>query len=572
MDVRRDHLNRRSFLRALAIAFSSVVLGRPFASAAGRAASSSGPALNTLTVGEELACSIKGVSLHAPERTSGYDRVVKGRVHGFRVPSGQRWRVRGLVRSDRNVIVKGTLVMRPGDTLRFVNVDESRFVGGGLDPVASDVGLWVMGRGRLDLQGSRKVGWNRKGNNSTWRDEDEIRVAPTGEGESRGFPRFVRGSQVPRVAGLPFAEVFNLTRTVRIEGTPGHRAHIFIRSERPQILRFVTFRHLGPNKRDRLVTGRWPIHFHHCHDGSRGSIVEGCVVRDAGGHAFVAHMSHGVTFRDCIAYNVRGDAYWWDVDEVTHDTSYEHCLAAAVRPESHDHNPAAWHSLAGFFLGRGKGNVVRDCAAVGVLGGRASSGFRWPPQANGFAGAWIAEGLVAHNNANSGAYLWQNNHPVDHLIEGFVAYRNAQLGILYGAYENRFQFIDSLLADNPIGVDQLAVVRKSETAVRHVRSRMDGGDIGVRIREHQLSPTAPTAYESCTFTGQRDIPVVIDDRGDNPTLVDFARCSVGGRDLGPSDVRIESMHPEGRIRIQRADGIALQLDHTGLVTPIPPFA
>jgi hypothetical protein len=49
----------------------------------------------------------------------------EGRIHGFVVPRGEIWRVKGLVRSDKNVIVRGTLVMRPGDTLRFVNVREA---------------------------------------------------------------------------------------------------------------------------------------------------------------------------------------------------------------------------------------------------------------------------------------------------------------------------------------------------------------------------------------------------------------------------------------------------------------
>ena len=566
-------IDRRSFLRAIALSLTSVGLSGSIASAAGRALPSSGS--STDAVGEPfdpLACLIQEASPFTDAISTGYDRVVTGRIHGFTVPRGERWRVKGLVRTDKNVIVKGTLVMRAGDTLRFVGVDESRFVGGGLDPVASDVGLWVMGRGRLDLQGSRKVGWNRTGNHSTWRDGDEIRVAPTAAGESRGFSRFVRGSQVPRVADLPPAEVFNLTRTVRIEGTPGHRAHVFIRSERPQTLRFVTFRYLGPNKHDQLVTGRWPIHFHNCHDGSRGSIVEGCVVRDAGGHAFVAHMSHGVTFRDCVAYHVRGDAFWWDVDEVTNDTVYEHCLAGGIDPESHDFNPQAWHVNTGFFLGKGEGNVVQNCTAVGVGGGNAASGFHWPSKANSFPGAWLARDLVSHNNSSCGAFLWQNDHPVDHVIERFVAYRNGRVGVFHGAYQNRFQFIDSWLADNPMGIDQLSAVRKAETMIRHNRARIGGGDVAVRIGEHKAPPTAPTLYESCSFVGQSDIPVLIDDRKRNESLIDFVRCTVNTRDLEPADFRIQSMHPAGRIRIQRIDGMALLLDHTGTATEIAAFA
>jgi hypothetical protein len=49
--------------------------------------------------------------------------------------------------SSGNVIVHGLLDARPASadvvhTLRFVGVDEAGFLGGGLEPVASDVGLW----------------------------------------------------------------------------------------------------------------------------------------------------------------------------------------------------------------------------------------------------------------------------------------------------------------------------------------------------------------------------------------------------------------------------------------------
>jgi G8 domain-containing protein len=65
--------------------------------------------------------------------------------------------------STRNIIVDGTLSMRPASssiaqTIRFTGVDATRFVGGGMDPVDSDVGLWVMGAGQLDLAGTPKTG------------------------------------------------------------------------------------------------------------------------------------------------------------------------------------------------------------------------------------------------------------------------------------------------------------------------------------------------------------------------------------------------------------------------------
>ena len=70
------------------------------------------------------------------------------------------------VESSGNIIVYGTLRMRPRTdgvvhTLRFVKVKESSFVGGGMSPLRSDVGLWVMDDGRLDAVGGRKSAWMR---------------------------------------------------------------------------------------------------------------------------------------------------------------------------------------------------------------------------------------------------------------------------------------------------------------------------------------------------------------------------------------------------------------------------
>src|SRR5262249_11063683 len=66
--------------------------------------------------------------------------------------------------STANVIVLGSLTMIPSDAslthrLDFVNVDDGAFVGGGMDPIASDVGLWVMGDGVLNLHGAAKTSW-----------------------------------------------------------------------------------------------------------------------------------------------------------------------------------------------------------------------------------------------------------------------------------------------------------------------------------------------------------------------------------------------------------------------------
>ena len=287
------------------------------------------------------------------------------------------------IRTTGNVEVCGLLEMRPASPqvehlLRFDGIDESRFVGGGMKVLASDVGLWIHGTGRLDLHGSVRTPWVRAagalaaGDRTIrlrtepvgWRVGDELVITPTGSPvDSRQAERFdaakitsIAGSVVTLAAALRFghgqvavgdghvltAEVMNLTRNVRIEGTPGGRTHTMaMHVTEPSEVRFAAFRHFGPRQADgqytEKVLGRYGFHWHMCEDGSRGSLLEGVVMRDGGNHAYVPHLSHGVTLRSCISYDTVETPYWWDLPadtraifEPTHDTTFDSCIAAKV--------------------------------------------------------------------------------------------------------------------------------------------------------------------------------------------------------------------------------------------------
>ena len=236
-----------------------------------------------------------------------------GRVHEGAVLTLDPIRAVTVVFTE-NLIVDGTLVSRPAPgvrhTIRFEGVDEAAYVGGGMAPIDSDVGLWVVGAGRLELAGSAKTSWTRlagsagAGDRSLafaeppagWEAGDSIVVAPTNPPTKRDFDVQFDTSKLggvhdftvdlvdalafghPKVGGRWTAEVMNLSRNVVIEGTPTGRAHIWISSTSPQMLSNVELRYLGPAKAsdpDASVLGRYPLHFHHAHDGSRGSMVEG---------------------------------------------------------------------------------------------------------------------------------------------------------------------------------------------------------------------------------------------------------------------------------------------------------
>ena len=111
------------------------------------------PALPALAAGPEISGTISGT---------------KSYPNGFVVPAGKTLTfdpdVTTIVTVNANVIVEGTLRMKPSSksvehVLIFEGIDESKFVGQGLfetrDEIpATDVGLWVIGAGKLDIAGT----------------------------------------------------------------------------------------------------------------------------------------------------------------------------------------------------------------------------------------------------------------------------------------------------------------------------------------------------------------------------------------------------------------------------------
>ncbi|WP_345289147.1 hypothetical protein [Kitasatospora albolonga] len=392
--------------------------------------------------------------------------------------------------SHGNVEVRGALTLAPSNAatvhaVRFPAVDEGRFQGGGMALVESDTGLWVTGSGRLRLAGAQRTAWVRAagplkaGDTSIrlaaapagWQVGDELAVTPTGTPDAEGFSErydhrtvtAVNGSTVSLDGPLKYAhpkvttgggvsvgaEVLNLTRNVRVEGTEKGRAHVHITSNQRADVRYAALRWMGPRSAGKEkwagkpvtepVLGRYGLHFHMLGDTTRGTVVEGVVVRDTGSHAFVPHNCHGITFRSCIAHQTWEDAYWWDgpLDTRTpqgpsNDITYDACVASRTQ---FDPNPRGYR-LTGFSLGAGKGGVARDCVAVGVQGANGASGYEWPETSEG---VWTFERCLAHNNLENGIFVWLNAE-FHHTVGQFVAYHNGGWGIEHGAYLNDFDY------------------------------------------------------------------------------------------------------------------------------------
>ncbi|MDX1449510.1 MAG: hypothetical protein R3246_10670, partial [Acidimicrobiia bacterium] len=491
-----------------------------------------------------------------------------------------------LLESSGNVIVHGNLTIVPDGpeiehVLRFIDIDESAVVGGGMDPVATDVGLWVVDGGVLHAEGQQRRGWNRTGTDPTWRVGDEVFVAPMAVGDFAGFAPFTPGSSVPVAKGVGeaiAAEVFNVTRNVRIEGTESGRAHVmFSHCTNPQTVRFVAIRHVAPIPQGgadvsqglQHSTGRYGLHFHHCRDGTRGTVVEGVVVRDCGGHAFVPHASHGITLRDCVAYTVAADAYWWDPESspdsypsnATHDLVYDHCAAFDLAPTG-DHRG---FELTGFHLGQGEGNRCVDCTAAGVRGRVNSSGFHWPSKANGMPNVWDFRDCVAHNNTRHGVFIWQNDS-ADHRLERFRGFRNGGSGVNHGAYLNRYEFEDLALFDNDRCVTSHAGGRGGQpTRYRGLRATDS-----LFIAGHPIPFNGPARFVDCEFPSPIVVNAAIGGRPSSGGDYEFIDCRADGRPLAASDFEFVVAPVDTRIHVQNGSE-AFEVDGDGSSRPADPI-
>ena len=522
-----------------------------------------------------------------------------------------------VLESSGNIVNEGLLKMIPGSqsikhTVRFISVVENNFVGGGMDVLTTDVGLWVMNNGQLDLQGVQKTSWTKAldtllGGTSKislvtapqgWATGDQVITTPTASPNTPSFVSAfddnliasVSGASIslntplaythPKVNGQWTAEVINITRNVSIEGTPLGRSHIFIRSGKPQTLKYVQLRFMGPRKDingDRiteLVKGRYALHFHHSMDGSRGSIIEGCSIRDTGNHAYVPHVSHGIIFKNNVAYNVTETPFWWDETDASHDIVWDGNIVALSKFVSHSisvltaFDPGQFPpslSSSGFLMGKGDDNVCVNNVAVGCTGDPGAGGaYNWEANSEGI---WKFENNVAHNNDN-GLRVWQVT-PRHHVIRGFTAYNNG-IGIFHGAYANSYKYADSYLYANAFQIKAGSI---DTNRVRVENTIIDGGGIVDHCIQNLHSPLAgavATLILNCTLRGSRKEAIM------NENLLDSTGPLVKGMDVVLSSVTggfaiASGVAPTEYIRIQNLDGQTLKMTTRGQ-TNISPFA
>jgi hypothetical protein len=503
-----------------------------------------------------------------------------------------------------SILVEGTLRMRPAShdvthRIVFLNVNEGGFKGGGLGPagpsdsiLSTDPGLWAVRNGVLDIVGSETTGWTRDPASATaWNSGSELRITPTkpDDFDSRVWNL---GDAIPRAYdAVPSAEVFNITRNVIIGGTAAGRSHVFINTNGPQTIKYANFEHTGPRcscsgaengEKNGPIVGRWGVHFHMMDDASRGSLVEGVVVSRSAGRGFVPHTSHGITFRDTVAYDVEAGGYWWDVNDKTMRHPTEHTLF--------DHTLAVDTTSNGFFLPDSLisgSNVIRDSVAAGVEPESFSTtvaGFQWASRGDG---TWLTEDVVSHNNRRNW-YRW-NNHSIPELSVDTTIY-NGKAGFMHGAYKANHLY-DGMVMRGDLLEWKTAAGTPKESATATASPKGAGGlvdfDIDVAGRYPQavllagaqVSGSEPNVFVDGKLSGYTGKFAVAGKLMHHARAFDFVRVTTkDGTEFGPEDLNItpksSSKGLNTIVRIQKSNGQAWRITYSGSgskTTTIPAF-
>lgn len=442
-----------------------------------------------------------------PQPEPEYDGIIEGEFAGI-VPSGQHWHITGDVELTGDLVYEGLLT----------SVDTFTVTGNGFQILGQHGGI-------AQLAGKVKSGWVRRGQPvSNWQSGDRLVVAPMVEGlylpsltswggswESTVWPDTSPDFELPdgRIIG---AEVGNLDRSIRFNKLRRFHLHD---GAGPQSLKHLAIVDSGTAG----VLGDYPLHFHLNGESSRGSHIDGVVVERGKNHAFVPHGSHGIFCTDTIAYDIIGDAYWWDFppererkadprDPIndSNDMLWQHALAILVHPTS--------SRTGGLVLGAGLRVGCPDSAATCVQGvdGPASqrAGAVWPENAG--LSSWDTRGLVCHNNVNGGVFVWQNAREFENHVEDCIGFFNGRADIDHGSYMNRYQYRRFVLG--PAGF-----LLHAKSAIEGPLALEDGISAGpLIITKHNSSHMDPTYVRRCRF------PKIIYREPSNGSVMHYEDC------------------------------------------------
>jgi hypothetical protein len=272
----------------------------------------------------------------------------------------------------------------------------------------------------------------------------------------------------------------------------------------------------------------------------------------------VPHVSHGITFRDNIAYNVTEIAFWWDPGDLTHDTLYDHNIVGLCKfvPGSLNMNAedAPTFSSSGFLMTTGDDNICKNCVVVGGAVGDVAEGggFNWEASLN--EGVWTFIDCLSHNNHN-GLRVWQNSTK-NHVIENFTAYHNAT-AIFHGAYANSYTYNGGILYGNGMTIKAASA---NTNRVRIENITIDGANIinyGIEVIHSPLPGDKPIFVRGVTIRNCRTA-AVHDLAEPEVHSTDLVQCNI----TGPI-VLSQISAPGETIRVQPVSGTPYQLTHSG---------
>ena len=522
--------------------------------------------------GDEQGDSTDGHDGHDEEGGSDGDTVVSDVVlsgdypEGITVEKGQTARVEGLVTTPKNVVVHGTLVMRPGSHLRFRDVDMTKYVGAkdqAHQPVVdSDVGLWVTEHGVLDIAGSPKQGWNRTGSHPTWSSSDEYWISPTDPGDFDPRP-WSLGDDVPQFdPRVPAAEVINVTRDVVIEGP----AHIHVHSHKPQRIEYVQLRSMGVSNKahEGPVLGRYALHIHHGKDGTRGTLIRGVAAINSKGRVFVPHQSHGITMRENVSVNSYAEALWWDKGDKTEDLLVDRLAATGV------HMPrevaGTSRNIPVVALKSNEGATISNSAVSAARGRSRALGFHWnTSRAHRLEhrAQWNFHDNVTHNNEGYGLRFWFNDRWAHEVVDSFI-YNNGSGGINNGAYGNANRYTNVLLLNNgDSGITHHSSSREQTEdggPSRYTGVKVEGSGPALEIGRLRGTPANRQEFVGCELNGSPKVLIDSSDKTENPFIALFRDCG----DLTPDDIvfggsRISSALDGSSIIIEHPNGRAWEI-------------
>jgi hypothetical protein len=421
-----------------------------------------------------------------------------------------------------------------------------------MEPIASDVGLWVVDQGVFAAAGALKKAWSfllegaGPGDASFvvedatgWSAGDRIVLTPTAE---RSQPDHVRqfdertlaaveGTSATLDSAPTFAhagcsdcmrrgEAANLTRNVVVRSADdsGH-AHMMIAQQGLLQLDSVELRWLGPEwgseEEDGARCGgpqrRAPIWFHQQDDAADASFVRHAAIWGGQRHFVMVERSNQIELTDIAGYDSLNTGYglFYECVECEREIAPQgivmrEVLAAKVGAGLREEGCLRIvHRHTGFTVSGGEGSGCERCVAtgIGVVGSGADmSGFAWQEGGSGRPLDFVFKDNVAHNNGNHGAFIWHNEAESQPPYEHNAFWSNDAYGIHWGAYGNQFVLQDFTAVDNGLASVGVRAIPGDE------RPRLDGATIDdLHVLAYLLVQRRPNILRELTFTGAKPV-------------------------------------------------------------------